>query len=232
MHAGGVRDCEDGLSPRGRGNRPAERPGGGRERSIPAWAGKPLCAPSSSSRRRVYPRVGGETLVYFDYPALRLGLSPRGRGNRRQAGGSGTAMRSIPAWAGKPPSDIPSAWRFGVYPRVGGETELYTLVLPPWGGLSPRGRGNPQRDALRVFQNRSIPAWAGKPEAGAHRPWGHAVYPRVGGETKSPYGLWVSPWGLSPRGRGNLAVLGDRHASERSIPAWAGKPAARPSSGR
>ena len=53
-----------GLSPRGRGNPTptASRPTP--TGSIPAWAGKPLPACGGSADRAVYPRVGGETIIF------------------------------------------------------------------------------------------------------------------------------------------------------------------------
>ena len=145
------------------------------------------------------------------------------------------SVGSIPAWAGKPaafgegpqPNEVyprvggetgtlstskalPTRRR--VYPRVGGETvsldARYNIRLT--GGLSPRGRGNPERPLpLHCrYGAGSIPAWAGKPSAVSPSATGRRsrVYPRVGGETirLRPY---AEPTGLS-----------------RSIPAWAGKP--------
>ena len=106
----------------------------------------------------------------------------------------------------------------GVYPRVGGETIQDGNLIP--GGL------------------RSIPAWAGKPG-----PW-----PRKSAGGLSPRGrgnrqniLVSCVVGLSPRGRGNQSRRRSRTRKQvyprvggaaeapgvaRSIPAWAGKPAA------
>ena len=140
--ARGGRAAEEGLSPRGRGNRAAAHRGAMAQWSIPAWAGKPL-----SRRRRypplmVYPRVGGETEVREQIIDQPEGLSPRGRGNHRDWLIAVGMIRSIPAWAGKPrsPSRPPRSTR--VYPRVGGETSAARLSAVVIKGLSPRGRGN------------------------------------------------------------------------------------------
>ena len=111
-----------GLSPRGRGN-----PNGGvrhvpEMRSIPAWAGEPICVPSSSTTARVYPRVGGGTKVVRDGDQSDIGLSPRGRGNPSMMPISSMTARSIPAWAGEPDSGQTECWLPWVYPRVGGGT--------------------------------------------------------------------------------------------------------------
>ena len=52
---------EDGLSPRGRGNPRCSRRPPPASRSIPAWAGQPTTASSTSWTVTVYPRVGGAT---------------------------------------------------------------------------------------------------------------------------------------------------------------------------
>ena len=52
-------------------------------------------------------------------------------------------------------------------------------------GLSPRGRGNPDRQVHVVDTGRSIPAWAGQPSPPAWLVSTHKVYPRVGGATSS-----------------------------------------------
>ena len=107
---------------------------------------------------------------------------------------------------------------------MGGETLMEVSVLSGVQGLSPRGRGNlivADRDGISY---RSIPAWAGKPCC-TEQPWETAkVYPRVGGETVDRALLPSLVGGLSPRGRGNLLAAVDRPPTERSIPAWAGKP--------
>ncbi len=131
-----------GLSPRGRGNR---LPARGRPRdggSIPAWAGKPNARPSMRSPKGVYPRVGGETVRRPRIAPGATGLSPRGRGNPRPIQDVEPADGSIPAWAGKPNARPSMRSPKGVYPRVGGETGAMLMVHEPWGGLSPRGRGN------------------------------------------------------------------------------------------
>ena len=91
-----------GLSPRGRGNLSDVRKTDSRNGSIPAWAGKPTQAAQLVETARVYPRVGGETVLSPDSGALVRGLSPRGRGNQMLTQRHDPSWRSIPAWAGKP----------------------------------------------------------------------------------------------------------------------------------
>ena len=177
------------------------------------------------ARNRVYPRVGGETALPGIVTDIARGLSPRGRGNRPVRHNSQRMARSIPAWAGKPPA----VWTGGawcrVYPRVGGETPNATFSVRSLSGLSPRGRGNRQQRMGRARQAGSIPAWAGKPALVSVHACCPAVYPRVGGETVAAVGDGRQRPGLSPRGRGNLTTYRPRTNFQRSIPAWAGKPA-------
>ena len=70
----------------------------------------------------VYPRVGGGTKGRELATAASRGLSPRGRGNRREAEMIERSIRSIPAWAGEPASECLVSRVFAVYPRVGGGT--------------------------------------------------------------------------------------------------------------
>ena len=213
-----------GLSPRGRGNRKIYRNPPFRSRSIPAWAGKPQHRSLRRPQHRVYPRVGGETVLAAVVITLATGLSPRGRGNPLCQSKHFPPGRSIPAWAGKPPLRRRSAGRCWVYPRVGGETDQWLAHHRYIPGLSPRGRGNRWPLVGAAVRWRSIPAWAGKPRPrrSSCRPTG--VYPRVGGETFDRIGKRFAGLGLSPRGRGNQYALHPRCGAIRSIPAWAGKP--------
>ena len=159
-------DACTGLSPRGRGNLEAQATAGPILGSIPAWAGKPATGWIEGLPGRVYPRVGGETWFLPGPTSFDFGLSPRGRGNRPEAGSSLCQTWSIPAWAGKPTRLPPARRRVRVYPRVGGETLQMGAASDKLDGLSPRGRGNQrQRGRLATLQG-SIPAWAGKPGAG------------------------------------------------------------------
>ena len=71
-----------GLSPRGRGNHHSHTYSHDHSGSIPAWAGKPQQQEHGYRSGRVYPRVGGETLMRNRLTFVYHGLSPRGRGNR------------------------------------------------------------------------------------------------------------------------------------------------------
>ena len=213
-----------GLSPRGRGNHRPNRAGGSLERSIPAWAGQPPSSRSASTTWKVYPRVGGATGYGLPWRLATRGLSPRGRGNPRDAQLQIAAGGSIPAWAGQPYSVVRTLTRCSVYPRVGGATAAVRSSKALVAGLSPRGRGNPRQRPPRWESDRSIPAWAGQPSTRSDKSRCVAVYPRVGGATVPRDVLALPNPGLSPRGRGNHSRSMSLGVSLRSIPAWAGQP--------
>ena len=154
-----------GLSPRGRGNLRDRSQRRDRAGSIPAWAGKPTTACGKFGPIRVYPRVGGETRQPRVIQEVTDGLSPRGRGNLDIYPVQAVRSRSIPAWAGKPPTPGSGPCPKRVYPRVGGETKGITDATLTAAGLSPRGRGNLTDAKIGPANARSIPAWAGKPPA-------------------------------------------------------------------
>ena len=181
----GTTNSIGGLSPRGRGNPQARVAEGHRKGSIPAWAGKPATAAPGCGSPLVYPRVGGETGYGSAGLRLAVGLSPRGRGNRKCRYERQDDDGSIPAWAGKPGTPIRRRENGRVYPRVGGETRTIWPFSAYIAGLSPRGRGNLSVLMRMVVVSRSIPAWAGKPRCSIRIGCRLKVYPRVGGETPS-----------------------------------------------
>ena len=213
-----------GLSPRGRGNRACGCGWSNEQRSIPAWAGEPSRATSTTLGTTVYPRVGGGTRWPLSADRRKAGLSPRGRGNRVQAQRPRPPEGSIPAWAGEPYPAVASNSCVTVYPRVGGGTHVKSLGCHCQGGLSPRGRGNRLPAVAERAPRRSIPAWAGEPSRTCGSSSGMTVYPRVGGGTSAHSFPVSGKQGLSPRGRGNRPVRQSPNVGGRSIPAWAGEP--------
>ena len=91
------------------------------------------------------------------------------------------------------------------------------------GGLSPRGRGKPNRNTSASVDVRSIPAWAGETRSLSCLPCIRMVYPRVGGGNPTPPVCAHALEGLSPRGRGKPQRLIPLARGVRSIPAWAGE---------
>ena len=154
--------------------------------SIPASAGEPRTFGDAPRQRPVYPRECGEPIFVRDtgcncpvYPRecggtggaaaagnVRLGLSPRVRGNLDYVGGMGAHERSIPASAGEPPATSTRPPPLTVYPRECGGTRSSLTLGRPLRGLSPRVRGNPSRARTSVNNSGSIPASAGEPSRG------------------------------------------------------------------
>ena len=196
-----------GLSPRVRGNPYRSddvEPAG---RTIPACAGEPTSARSTTSAPRDYPRVCGGTFFRRLSRDLFAGLSPRVRGNLSMHGPVHVARRTIPACAGEPCPPATSA----------------SLTQ----GLSPRVRGNPlPRDHVYCVVG-TIPACAGEPPAASARRHRGQDYPRVCGGTVVRPRSRSPPRGLSPRVRGNLRPDRPRRRLRGTIPACAGEPPAR-----
>ena len=98
------------------------------------------------------------------------------------------------------------------------------MVATSSAGLSPRVRGNHVAPEAALDDARSIPACAGEPAPPPPELYPPPVYPRVCGGTI--IARWAPPCliGLSPRVRGNRAVVLPAKGLERSIPACAGEP--------
>ena len=136
------RSWASGLSPRVRGNPAADGRGHGAGRSIPACAGEPVVTQHHRPPMGVYPRVCGGTQHSQVSLFVRVGLSPRVRGNPSRSTAPSRTVRSIPACAGEPPKPGAVYPLTMVYPRVcGGTGDRYSFRRLPY-GLSPRVRGN------------------------------------------------------------------------------------------
>ena len=219
-----ARKHKRGLSPRVRGNLQVPFVAISLDGSIPACAGEPLVTQAAPKVDKVYPRVCGGTGALPVVGGVVQGLSPRVRGNRRQAGLAQVLSGSIPACAGEPARETGIKGAGWVYPRVCGGTRSGAAAACTRRGLSPRVRGNHSGRRCRSLRPGSIPACAGEPPGRRPCPPYRGVYPRVCGGTVGAYvQLGLRP-GLSPRVRGNqLRVRGDPRG-QRSIPACAGEP--------
>ncbi len=161
----------------------------GRMGSIPAGAGEPLSSKSIPQPEPVYPRgcggTGRECRVY----SIRVGLSPRVRGNLALRSWTTGKMRSIPAGAGEPSRFVGSRRIIGVYPRGCGGTPPCLGCPSPGLGLSPRVRGNRPGHKPPSKSPGSIPAGAGEPASKAYSQRCSQVYPRgCGGTDRLAYG--------------------------------------------
>ena len=212
-----------GSSPRGRGKQPMVRNGRIHGGLIPAWAGKTLSGVGLGQTRWAHPRVGGENYERKTGEPITCGSSPRGRGKLLSAVADRRPDRLIPAWAGKttPRSTRPGArW---AHPRVGGENTKTRMSPGLTVGSSPRGRGKHFALIDVLFEERLIPAWAGKTILSPGLNCAHRAHPRVGGENGQGDGLSAVARGSSPRGRGKLVVVVLGVVEFGLIPAWAGK---------
>ena len=217
-------DYEGGLSPRVRGNRSCRRARASSCGSIPAGAGEPLSAASAVARTWVYPRGCGGTRIESERLDPRQGLSPRVRGNPQKWTLFCLGNGSIPAGAGEPDTNSPSSRSSGVYPRGCGGTQGRFAGRRFEVGLSPRVRGNPDRERAAEPSPGSIPAGAGEPVAALAIGQHGEVYPRGCGGTDAGKRMRAPSGGLSPRVRGNRRGQEDARAFRRSIPAGAGEP--------
>ena len=220
----GSRPGHMGLSPRVRGNLHFDYPLVIAGRSIPACAGEPAHPQAGTQPLAVYPRVCGGTPLRMATIQMRVGLSPRVRGNPDGQVSAAQWLRSIPACAGEPPSSRGGFPTRRVYPRVCGGTVAIKYPDGLWHGLSPRVRGNRRVIHVDAGHRRSIPACAGEPPAPAAPRGTSWVYPRVCGGTQAANHLMTDDKGLSPRVRGNLANAPLFELVEGSIPACAGEP--------
>ena len=166
----------------------------------------------------------GGTRVAGNHNGVRVGLSPRVRGNRAGRWRRCAPPRSIPACAGEPSWRLDPLGISRVYPRVCGGTLAQFCVAPAAEGLSPRVRGNPAPLPPSGALRRSIPACAGEPVTLTPTAPSARVYPRVCGGTKYGQEVVDANAGLSPRVRGNPAAAKAYNAECGSIPACAGEP--------
>ena len=194
-------------------------------RVYPACAGEPSgwsgCLPAS----RVYPRVCGGAFAECEPLEVFGGLSPRVRGSRVVATASRVRIRSIPACAGEPRTEIVTQSAVRVYPRVCGGARSSRRISSRGLGLSPRVRGSRAGRGQGHIRPGSIPACAGEPKAEPRLTAIAGVYPRVcGGAHHRPPPMMMLP-GLSPRVRGSHGRPPPRAVYPGSIPACAGEPA-------
>ncbi len=216
-----------GLSPRPRGNRKVAGIPSGMAGPIPASAGEPIAHTSPHRRAGAYPRVRGGT-GRLGFRNLRSeGLSPRPRGNLRNAQGTAAHQGPIPASAGEPWAGKHRRPDRGAYPRVRGGTSKAAPASSFALGLSPRPRGNQILWDANSLRCGPIPASAGEPMLHAAETGHRRAYPRVRGGTHAFGPRAYFAWGLSPRPRGNRRPFRARCPGRGPIPASAGEPVLR-----
>ena len=108
----------------------------------------------------------------------------------------------IPAGAGKTATTSAASASATAHPRGGGENEVQRSVGELLSGSSPRGRGKLEDAVREAFDDRLIPAGAGKTHGNPIRSDTCAAHPRGGGENDVPLGLGLDRDGLIPAGAG------------------------------
>ena len=159
-----------GLSPLTRGNRSRRSKSPFHSGPIPAHAGEPRSVARELHPSTAYPRSRGGTFIIPPGWPQPWGLSPLTRGNQRGALLESKPARPIPAHAGEPPPHSRSWKKLRAYPRSRGGTVLLVAVTTFSPGLSPLTRGNRLDDTGTTTCRGPIPAHAGEPAVGRHRP--------------------------------------------------------------
>ena len=192
-------------------------------RLIPARAGKTPDRGSRPDRPQAHPRAGGENRLLDGVVTLGDGSSPRGRGKPKVLARAVSAVRLIPARAGKTIVLSSGAMFSPAHPRAGGENNRSRRGRRTLPGSSPRGRGKHGPGTLQALIARLIPARAGKTAPVCNSVHKHRAHPRAGGENPKCYPFHTTKTGSSPRGRGKRADSTPNIFPQRLIPARAGK---------
>ena len=119
--------------------------------SIPACAGNTLRPSHASSMHGDHPRVCGEHSGEGGEPEPKSGSSPRVRGTLRDGLGSCLHAGIIPACAGNTAYVLSAFSSSRDHPRVCGEHELPELRQAAIRGSSPRVRGTPPAQPIRLL---------------------------------------------------------------------------------
>ena len=153
----------------------------------------------------------------------KCGSSPPARGRVLDHLPGIHARRVIPACAGKGKRSAVSRPRTPGHPRLRGEGGPGTHQVVLTGGSSPPARGRVIGNGAREEDARVIPACAGKGPEGRWGRHGSAGHPRLRGEGYRDQACTRQPNGSSPPARGRVHSVGSGEASDRVIPACAGK---------
>ena len=212
-----------GSSPLTRGKRAPPRTHDGRQRLIPAHAGK-TCPPGFGGKQgRAHPRSRGENRIASTKSSIATGSSPLTRGKRQERTHNDSHARLIPAHAGKT-----CGWslRFAflrAHPRSRGENALSARWLALRTGSSPLTRGKLIPGVSNFLGGGLIPAHAGKTRCPAPPCRSHRAHPRSRGENAQVYNDMLPGGGSSPLTRGKLDDGFVGGGFEGLIPAHAGK---------
>ena len=191
--------------------------------SSPRMRGKRHIPRGSAFARRFIPAHAGKTGHDPGRHSPGSGSSPRMRGKRTQVHARAGLPRFIPAHAGKTQGSHVVAYAGEVHPRACGENVIVSVLANTSGGSSPRMRGKREGAGLPTWEDRFIPAHAGKTTTRSPVLSSAWVHPRACGENISNLDKNVTYTGSSPRMRGKPRGRGRRPVNQRFIPAHAGK---------
>ena len=195
----------------------------GRERLIPARAGKTQEQTGTAEETEAHPRACGENHGLGSGWSAFGGSSPRVRGKLPDRLGAACRRRLIPARAGKTPRPPGPRAAPGAHPRACGENLVLRVHVAPGRGSSPRVRGKLSARPPGGIGRGLIPARAGKTWASRSLVCGKRAHPRACGENTAWAACWGTTPGSSPRVRGKPVVLQARPCRGGLIPARAGK---------
>ena len=212
-----------GSSPRVRGKPAPGRARRDMEGLIPACAGKTSRSATRLTSPRAHPRVCGENVWAPQAGDPDEGSSPRVRGKPHRLGPHARPRGLIPACAGKTAGTIVVTHPTGAHPRVCGENRGERFADCRRDGSSPRVRGKHPGVHRRHQEHGLIPACAGKTSSSKDPRSPKAAHPRVCGENAAVSVPTGGREGSSPRVRGKLRRISNRHQRRGLIPACAGK---------
>ena len=212
-----------GSSPLTRGKPSRSQRNAGQIRLIPAHAGKTSPGQGRPRWCAAHPRSRGENWMTYNVAQWVRGSSPLTRGKPRLLEILLHGTRLIPAHAGKTRPEHPRTARTGAHPRSRGENGPAAGMVPRVVGSSPLTRGKQTNAALAGPPGRLIPAHAGKTWSYVTGPDNLWAHPRSRGENAFRRRKRQHTRGSSPLTRGKRPRAQPLHASQRLIPAHAGK---------
>ena len=212
-----------GSSPRVRGELPVGPAGLGRDRIIPACAGRTFRTSWPRFRTPDHPRVCGANMRLMITFLMLSGSSPRVRGEHADGLFHSMWFRIIPACAGRTASTRPSRRRAPDHPRVCGANCALAIRFERVIGSSPRVRGEHDARPALLQEGRIIPACAGRTRRACTRSRLPPDHPRVCGANDDDYSEREDTYGSSPRVRGEHVVQPRSRLYDRIIPACAGR---------
>ena len=214
---------DEGSSPLTRGKLGCIGPPRGRERLIPAHAGKTDIVAQFASTMRAHPRSRGENHRSDRDAVNGIGSSPLTRGKPRAHAANDRQPRLIPAHAGKT-TDVSSARHSpAAHPRSRGENAFESAGGGQGIGSSPLTRGKPHLPPIGCKIERLIPAHAGKTALSSLKLLFTSAHPRSRGENPPHRLAFHRSAGSSPLTRGKQATGLHVVAHDGLIPAHAGK---------